>query len=124
MGNLKEAASKMKKRADQHRVDHPFEEGDIVLLMSMVHPTGVAKSFRIHFTGPYLIIQLTGGVTAKILHLKENQEQVVHVHRIKRYFTPEHDLAQVLTKPRPLEVIDIDKRDRRRRGRPRKAVPK
>ena len=59
----------MKSKTDLHRSENPFEVGAVAFLLNMVPPTNTAKSFRINYTGPYLILKLTSAVNALILHM-------------------------------------------------------
>ena len=109
----------MKSRTDVYRAENPFEVGGEVLLLTMVPAANTAKSFRVHYTGPFLILDMTSSVNALILHMHSGDTKVVNIYRLKPYFGPRETLRPLMSTVEEQPALNFAVK--RKRGRPRKS---
>ena len=87
-------------RSNQRRESVSYEPGDLVLLKKGMAPRGVTEKLYCFWRGPYLVLEVTSPVNVKIALPNEiDKAQIVHVERVKRYYTrePDHDtVPQIL----------------------------
>jgi hypothetical protein len=92
--NLLVAQQRMKKFADQNRVERVFQEGDMVYLKLQpyrLQAFGLRNSLKLQtkFYGPFRIIQKVGQVAYKLLLPEGTQiHPVFHVSQLKRHLGP------------------------------------
>ena len=78
------------KRGNLKRVPVYYEPGDLVLLDKVVAPIGLNEKLYCKWRGPFLIVDVPSANTVRIAPPDDlSKAQIVHVERVKRYYSRE-----------------------------------
>ena len=82
-------------RGNQKRQHVGYEIGDVVLLHKGMAPRGLSEKLFCSWRGPYIVLEVPSANTVKIALPEETEKaQIVHVQRVKRYFSRDPSAAE------------------------------
>ena len=83
--SLLEAGQKQKRLYDRRVNKYIYKKGDAVWLRVYIRPKGLSKKLKLHWEGPFKIIDKISDLTLKVQKTPKSRCKIVHFNRLKPY---------------------------------------